>query len=146
MKVFVPVALAAIVIGCTPVVPLATTTGHADVLFAAPKKQVLAEILALCVEKGYQVKKSEEYLLVLGKADDSMASAVLFGSRYDATPEKRLTLTVVERDGACRVMAQFAMVTNPGSAFERVNPAPKNSRADHEFQQALLQIKAKIEK
>lgn len=50
-----------------------------------------------------------------------MANA-LFGSKYDATPNPRVTYTLMQDQGATRVIADFVIVTNPGSAFERLTP------------------------
>lgn len=146
MKKILPLAVLITALACTPPQPLATPSGRADVTFAAPKSDVVNSIISMAVDRGYQLKKSENNLIVLGKLDDSMTAAMLFGSRYDSTPEKRITVTIIELDGKCRVMAQFAIVTNPGSAFERITILSKGSKADHEFQAALEQLKVKLEK
>jgi hypothetical protein len=131
--------------GCAaPPPPLATTSGRPEVTIAgASKKQVIDAIVAGALEKGSQVRSVNDYGVVLARRDDSnLGAAILFGSRYDAVPESRMHLNVVEVPGGIRVFGRAEMVTNPGSAFERVTDITRG--AGQQIQDALVRLQGRF--
>ena len=45
--------------------------------------------------------------------------AVLMGSKYDAQPNARVSYQIAQLGDDVRVVADMAIITNPGSAFEQ---------------------------
>lgn len=115
------VAVVVALAGCATPPPLSTPSGNPEVrIHDVSKKQVLDTIVSATTAKGMQVKSINDYSVVVTKlADGDFMSALLFGSRYDSTPEARLTFTTIVDPGNIHVFARAEMVTNPGSAFER---------------------------
>lgn len=110
--------------GCaTPPPPLGTPTGRPEVTVqGVTKKQVIDTIVSRSVIRGNQIKSVNEYGVVLGRRVDGVGAAMLYGSRYDSKPEARVHINVIDdAPGAVRVFARAEMITNPGSAYERVN-------------------------
>ncbi len=131
--------------GCVPLQPLQTPSGRPEVTISGvTKKQVLDLLVTEMLANGVQVKQVNEYGAVFGKPDDSFTGALLFGSRYDSTPEMRLTFNVVELSDAIRVFCNAAMVTNPGSAFERVRDLT-GGRTAKDAQAMLERLKARLQ-
>lgn len=115
-------ALVLVVAGCAPIQPLPTPSGRPEITIpGVARKQVVDVLVADLLSHGLQVRKVDEYSAVFAKRDDSFGAAVVYGSRYNATPEARITFNFVEVGGAVRVFCSAAMVTNPGSGHERIN-------------------------
>jgi hypothetical protein len=124
MRRFLAITLAAVLAGCAaPPKPLGTPSGRPEVIISgATKKQVADAIVAGALAKGSQIKSVTEYAVVLTqRVQGNLGASLVYGSRYDSTPEVRVTLNMVDVTGGVRVYARGEMVTNPGSAFERVN-------------------------
>lgn len=137
----------AILAGCaTPPQRLATPSGNPEIVIPnTTRKQVIDKIVAAKLEKGMQVKSVNDYGVVVGKkVDSSFMASFLYGSRYDSTPEARITYSVVETAGGVRVFSRTEMVTNPGSAYERVSDVTQNLSG--EMQGELEQLKAVLTK
>lgn len=65
----------------------------------------------------------------MGKRLTGFGAALLYGSKYDSFPEQRVTFLVLQEGSDIRVMAKSEIVTNPGSAFERVSDNTQADRA-----------------
>lgn len=141
----VPATIA--ILGCSSpnTAPVGTPTGFPDVSFKAPKKEVMNQVLKMSLGKGYQIKSNTEFSLTVGKLDTSFAAALLGGSRYDSTPEVRIQFTFVENQETVRVTSTAALVTNPGSGFERPTQFLAESKIYGQIQSALLELKQKVE-
>ena len=107
---------------------LATASGNPEIVIAnATRKAVIDKINAAKLEKGMQVKSVNDYGVVVGKkVDNNFMASFLYGSRYDSTPEARITYNVVEVPGGIRVFSRTEIITNPGSSFERVSDLTQN--------------------
>lgn len=92
------------------------------------KKQIIDEIVSSMLAKGTRIVNVNDYGVTGAKKSDSIVDAVLFGSRYDSTPEARIHLNLVETKDGVRVFARAEIITNPGSAFERVRDMTYNAR------------------
>jgi|GEM_PF-993632 len=108
--------------GCATGPPLRTPTGKPEVTISnVTKKEVIDALTNQMLSWGYHVKTITDYNAVYGKRTNSMTAAILLGSRYDAIPEARINYAIVEVEGGVRVVVtNIEMITNPGSAFERV--------------------------
>ena len=140
------IATAALLVGCAAPArqPLSTPSGRPEVTIqGASKKQVADAIVAGALEHGTQVKSVSDYGVVLARrADGNLAAALLYGSRYDSTPELRLHLNMVDVTSGVRVFGRAEMVTNPGSAFERINDVTAGSM--HDVQALLGRLESKF--
>lgn len=144
MKTLFAVLLSAFLVACAaPPQPLATLSGRPEKVFTGlTKKQVTDAIVASALSRGSQVKSVSEYSVVLARrADNSMAAQILFGSSYDSVPEARVTLNLVDVPGGVQVYGRGEMITNPGSAYERVTPLPGG---DADIQKSLDDIARRI--
>lgn len=118
-----------VVTGCaTPPQRLATPSGNPEIVIPnSTRKLVIDKLVADKLEKGMQVKSVNDYGVVVGKkVDSSFMASFLYGSRYDSTPEARITYNVVETRDGVKVFSRAEMVTNPGSAYERVSDITQN--------------------
>jgi hypothetical protein len=121
---------------------LATPSGNPEIVIPnTTRKQVIDKIVAAKLEKGMQIKNVSDYGVVIGtRVNDSFMASLLYGSRYDSTPEARITYNIVETREGVRVFSRAEMVTNPGSAYERISDITQNLLG--EMQGELEQLKA----
>jgi hypothetical protein len=125
--------------------PLQTPSGRPEVtIYDITKKKVVDAIVNASLEKGAQIKQINEYSVIIGIRDKSFLSSLLYGSRYDSTPEIRASFNLVEIANGIRVFCNATMVTNPGSAFERISDVTTGKNA-HDIQSMLERLKAQLE-
>jgi len=118
------IAILLLVIGCAPTRPLNTASGKPDVTIPhVTKKQVTDALVSQMLSQGFTIKSSSDYNIVFTKIIDNVAASMLFGSRYDSTPEHRASFMLVETNSGVRVVLTNQIITNPGSAFERTTDA-----------------------
>ena len=132
--------------GCgTPRPPLGTPSGNPEVLIpGVTRKQVADRIVDQMTGKGLTIRSVSEYKIVAGKkADQDFAARLLFGSRYDSVPEYRMNFTLIDQSGTVKVYGRVEIVTNPGSAFERVNDMTDQSKND--IQDMLARLRSGFE-
>ena len=130
-------------VGCVTTPPLNTRSGRLEVtIYGITKKEFFDAVVQAAAMDGAEIKQTSEYCMTFAKKDKSFTAAMLYGSRYDITPERRGTLTVVEVPGGIRVFATETIVTNPGSAFERVTTVNN----PHALQADLEKMKIEAEK
>lgn len=124
---------------------LDTQSGRPEVdIPGVSKKQAVDAIITREMEKGWDLKTQTDSMLVFGKRINNLGAALLFGSQYDRTPEGRLRFTLVETESGVKIYVKIEMITNPGSAYERVTEG--TSAEDLEKgQYALEEIKADLE-
>jgi len=130
---------------CAAPVRHETASGRPEVTIRGKVgNQVQAEIANLMLNRRYSVKSSSPNILVFEKPFDNAMASVLFASQYDVTPYARITYNVFEIGDSTRIVASFAAITNPGSAFERVTPLDNNPDTLW-YQTKLNEIKQRIE-
>ena len=101
-----------------------TPSGRPEVTIKnATKKDVTDALVSQMASQGFTIKSVSDYNVVFSKALDSFSAQLLFGSQYDVTPEHRPSFMVVETGDAVRIVLTNLIITNPGSAFERVTDA-----------------------
>jgi hypothetical protein len=131
--------------GCAVQHRLSTPSGRPEVLISnVSKKEVMDNAVNLFIGAGWEIKDITDYHAVFTKVDNSLTGELLFGSSYDSTPEYRVKFTFADLTGKIRVLCSASVVTNPGSAFERVKDATFGKNAQ-DFQTMLLNLKSSIE-
>jgi hypothetical protein len=141
------VVILMLLIGCAGVQRLNTPSGKPEVtLRVAEKKEVIDIFTNAFANKGFNPIDITEYKAVYGKRmEDNVAASVLMGSRYDSVPEYRITCTFVNLpSGDLRIITDLAIITNPGSAFERRTDMNR-SKDSHAMQKELETLKSRYE-
>jgi hypothetical protein len=140
-------ALAAVLMlgGCGTPVTHATGSGKVEVAIngAAPEA-IKAALVNKMLNSGYRITKDTAYEIAFDRPTDNIAVAVLLGSKYDAQPNARVSYFIASTPPLVRVVADIAIITNPGSGFEQ--RTEMNGSQDSVRVQALLdEIKASLE-
>jgi membrane-associated protease RseP (regulator of RpoE activity) len=118
--------------------PLDTPSGKPEVIISnATKKEIINAIINYMLNLKYQIHSQSDHLIVFSQRIKSFAAGLIYGSRYDPTPESRISFTLVENNSNIRVIGTAEIITNPGSAFERRNINPNQN----ELQDLLYSIK-----
>jgi len=128
--------------GCATVKPLNTPTGKPEVIIPeASKAEIADQITNDMLSWNFQLQKRDENILVFSKRDRTLGSSLLFGSKYDRTPEWRFIYNIVDHPEGIRVIANIAAISNPGSAFERVTDFSRGSKDSENVYLLLTQIR-----
>lgn len=131
---------------CTTPVQHATPSGKVEAtIHGASKSAVKDRITDGMINKGYTVTKSDDTVIAFDRPVDNPFAAAFFGSRYDSTPNARVTYNLIQVKGAVRVVADCVIVTNPGSAFEQKTSA-NNNVGTADIQNWLNIVKKDLEK
>jgi len=137
--------IVAILVGCAAPQRLSTPSGRPEVTISnASKKEVMDFAVNNFVGAGFEIKEVTDYHAVFTRLDQSLSGALLYGSKYDSTPEYRFKLTFAELAGKIRVLCTVSVVTNPGSAFERVKDVTYGKNA-LDLQRLLMNFKKDME-
>ncbi len=133
-------------VGCAAPVKHLTPSGKPEVTIqgTTPSK-VGAYLTNEMLNLGYNITKQSDFLLSFDRPVDNAFAAAMLGSKYDSTPNARVSYTMAEVSGATRVVADLRFVTNPGSAFERFTDAYHNADSK-KFQGLLDQAKANLQR
>ncbi len=135
-----------LVAGCATPVTHNTPSGKPEVTInGVDADTVAASVIDRMINRGYNVTNSNNRMLVFEKPLENTMAAALYGSRYDSQPNVRITYNINNYQNKTRVVASFAVVTNPGSSFERLTPA-NNNQDTVKYQDMLNEIKASLEK
>lgn len=137
--------LAALLVACAaPRPPLVTASGNPEVTIQnVDRRAIVNRMVEAIVERGNQVRQVTDYsVTAVKRVDRNFGAALLYGSRYDSVPEARLHFTLVDVAGGVRVFARAEMVTNPGSAFERVNDVTLSQA--HDLQGILERMRQRM--
>lgn len=122
--------------GCAGMMRLNTPSGKPEVtLKNRSMKEVKDALVREMLNQNFTIKSTSDYTIVFSKPMDSFLASFLLGSRYDATPEHRVTAMIVESNNGVRIVLTNQGITNPGSAFERVTDMStgKAGQSWHEF-------------
>jgi hypothetical protein len=132
--------------GCVAPVTHATPSGKVEVSISGVSKAAIRDRLTNdMINKGFLVVRSDESLLVVDRPVDNPLAAALLGSRYDSTPNARITFNIIKVGAAVRVIADCAIITNPGSGFERRTDVNNNAETV-KIQSWLDKLKASFRK
>jgi uncharacterized protein YceK len=114
--------------GCAAPINHNTASGKVETSFVGAKKSVVRErITNEIINRGYNIIRSDDSMLVADKPVENVLAAALLGSDYDSTPNARITFNLIQNGNTVRVVADCAVITNPGSAFERRTNANNNA-------------------
>ena len=145
MRYFLALLSALLCSSCAGVPPPTTASGkpEATISNASPEK-VKPALVDQMINAGFRITKDTPYELSFDKPVQNLAVAVLMGSKYDAQPNERVSYTFANLGGSTRVIGDVAIITNPGSAFERRMEV--NGGVDsHDLQVLLDKVSADID-
>jgi hypothetical protein len=126
--------------GCAGQVTHATPSGKAEQVFAAPPDKVKPALVGMMSSAGFNLVRDTSYQVAFDKPVENLLVGAFLGSGYNATPNERVAFTLVPLGPNTRVIADISVVTNPGSAFERLTPF--NNGPDSENIQDQLEFVA----
>lgn len=91
------------------------------VVLGATRRQALDWLINERIRRGSRISNTTDFgFMASTRVEGSLTASLLFGSRYDATPNARLVYQAADVPGGVHVFVKAEMVTNPGSAFERI--------------------------
>jgi hypothetical protein len=116
---------------CVTRAPIDTASGKPEVSLApaTTKAQARDLIVQVFLNNGFQLRRTDEYSLIFGKPSTSLAANLMYGSRYETTPEERVSVNLIDTGNGTRIIFTLQYVTNPGSAFERLSDASTGAYA-----------------
>ncbi|WP_240233418.1 hypothetical protein [Devosia lacusdianchii] len=140
---------AAVVMTAAMLSACSTTSGprlapERQLTIAAPKMKVKEAVAALMVSRGYQIQRDTDFVMDFATNTQNFMATLLLSSRYDGRVETRVSVTFIG-DNPTQVTWRAALVTNPGSAFERPTDITNNPEGDN-VQTQFVAIKTQLEK
>jgi len=127
-KIILSIVGLVVLSGCAATAPLETPSGRPEATINADKATVKAEMLNRSVNAGWQITRESESMVIVQKVNPSIMANVLLGSQWDPTTELRIVYTMVAAGSRTRVVADASIITNEGTAFERVMPITNNKQ------------------
>lgn len=143
-SLYVATAAALLLAGCGSVTH-DTASGKVETSIAAPPEAVKSALANAMVNQRYRISKDSQFEIAFDKPTENLAAVAFLGSRYDSTPNNRVSFYITPSPPVTRVVADFAIITNPGSSFERRTDF-NNNQDSVQIQSMLDQIKAELEK
>jgi hypothetical protein len=138
-------AAALILGGCGTPVTHATGSGKVEVgINGATPEIVKPGLVNKMVNYGYRITKDTPYEIAFDRPTDNLAASILLGSKYDAQPNARVSYFITATPPTVRVVADIAIITNPGSSFER-RTEMNNSQDSVQVQALLDDLKMSLE-
>lgn len=105
---------------------LNTPTGRPEVTIPNADLEEIKNLLTQnAIDWGYHVREVTDYRAVYEKRGEGTGEAILFGSTYDPFPLYRLQYDLLPQGEAVRIVGNLAVVTNPGSGYERTQDLSK---------------------
>lgn len=100
------------------------TTAYAAKIYSVDinnvdKKETIECMVNELISHGFNIVTTNDYMIVCRKDVDDFMARVLYGSRFNSTPESRMTINFAQIGNNVKATAEFRVVTNPNSAFER---------------------------
>ena len=135
-----------LLMGCASLPPINTSSGRPEItICGVGKNEMMEKVVAGATMDGFNIRNTSNFQIVMGKPVTNLLTAALWGSRYDSTPEYRLIWTFADIGNNCTHIGVVAqIVTNPGSAFERVTDV-STGKDGHQIQEGLEEIKTRAE-
>lgn len=129
-KVFLLLLFA--VASCATPVQHNTPSGKPEVTIeSSDTGEIKSQLVNRMIDRGYTITRDTDYLIAFDRPVDAAGGGLmvglLFGSRYDGTPNARISFTLSKMGDRVRVVADMRIVTNPGSAFERTTEVNQNA-------------------
>lgn len=132
--------------GCASLPPINTPSGRPEVtICGVGKSEMMEKTVAALSMDGFNIERTSNFQAVAGKLITNPLIATLYGSNYDSTPEARQVWTFSDIGNNCtHISIVVQIVTNPGSAFERVTDV-STGKDGHQLQEGLEALKKQIE-
>jgi hypothetical protein len=145
-KLLILLLLPFFLVGCATPVTHHTQSGRVEVTINGVKKSAVKETLINdMVNRRYTVTRADDTLVVFERPVENVMAAALLGSQFNAVPVTRCTYNLIQNGKDVRVIGDFAVITNPGSAFER--RTDMNSHPETVLMQDFMeQMKSKLER
>jgi hypothetical protein len=129
--IFLFFATTLLIIGCETGPPLTTTSGRPEVFIAnAAPGRVRAAIIDRGMSRGWTLERETENTITFVTKSNNVMASVLLSSNYDPNVMDRLRFTTISVNGGTKVYATEELVSNHGSAFERVTPLQNNKNSN----------------
>lgn len=129
--------------GCASAPPIGTPSGNPEITLSDVRTDcVKAGLVNGLMNGGYRIEQSNEYTIVASKPTTNGMASMLYGSRMNAIPDERLTITMAPQmnGNGMRLVFDNAYITNPGTAFEKREPMPANANVQRQFESAIPAI------
>jgi hypothetical protein len=131
---------------CATPVQHNTASGKPEVTInVADLDAVTSTFQSEMINRGYMQTGGNRFMLKFDRPVTNILASALLGSRYDSQPNARITYMFSKFSSSIRVVADMAVITNPGSAFERRTPF-NNNQDSLSIQQMMLNIKLMLER
>lgn len=136
-KLVLVVSLSFFLVSCAAPITHNTPSNRPEVAIdSTDAGKVKSFLVSAMLNHGYNITRESDFRIVFDRPVQNALAAALLGSRYDSTPNARVTFSVVPSGNTIRVIADLAVITNPGSAFER--RMSMNSHQNSKGIQALM--------
>lgn len=112
----VSIALLCLCVGaCASPVLHQTASGKVEVTIEnSAQEPVKSELVNVMINRGYAINRDSPFQIVFDKPVMNVLAAALLGSRYNSTPDARLSFTITQAGTSVRVIGDLAIITNPG--------------------------------
>ena len=145
VRVAAVIILCFVVASCATPVKHHTASGRPEVTIATTNVEaVKGALISEMVNRGYSITRESDFLVAFDRPVDNVWAAALLGSRYDSTPNARVSYTIARIQDTIRVVADLAIITNPGSAFERQTNMNANEDS-RKIQDLMDRVKGNVE-
>ncbi len=113
-----------------------TASGKPELTIQAPAPAIKSALVNEMVNRGYRIVRDSEYELTFENVITNVAFVVLLGTPGGGAPTERITYQIATLGPSTRVIADIAIISNSGTAFEKRIDTSKG--ADAPNVQALL--------
>lgn len=113
-----------------------TASGRPEITVARSAGEVKTAIASYLLNRGFRVIKDTDLQVVAERQTQNIGAALLFNTEFGGLPTERVTITFLSSGGNTRVVSEVAVVSNAGSAFEKVTQMT-NSPIAGDMQQEL---------
>ena len=132
--------LSLILTGCETTTTHTTPSGRPEVTVStAQAPDLVAQFTNELINRGYTIGDTNPQQTTFEKPATTVAAQIVYGSTYNRTPNVRITLDQVQLSDTTRILLSFFIVTNPGSAHERIT-ALNNSPETIQYQELLNKL------
>jgi hypothetical protein len=107
------------------------------------KKEVANKLIDNASTKGWILKNSTEFLIVVEYPMKGLGASILYGSKWKRTPNARIQYQLTGIPEGVRVVAKMFIVTNPGTGLESIRDETKGKHAQ-DLQAELERIRAEL--
>jgi hypothetical protein len=127
---------------CATPDPIRTASGKPDTtLRNVGASCVKNEILSGLVSKGWTIKTATDTQIVAQRPFDNAVLSTLMSTRNGGAPQVRATYTMIPIGDEVRLVLDPAIIVNPGTSQEQVNP----TKPDNEMQTGLVNASRRVE-